>query len=55
MGQITNFNTSHVNVNRLRVKNYIKLNKNFNTSHVNVNQKPVIDSYLIEKFQYISC
>ena len=52
---IENFNTSHVNVNRI-VTHYIRSHRsNFNTSHVNVNHITYALIAYISQFQYISC
>ena len=52
---VTNFNTSHVNVNQTWNLPFKNTQMNFNTSHVNVNQVCVGNIPVGIKFQYISC
>ena len=50
-----NFNTSHVNVNRIVFLNRYEQEPDFNTSHVNVNPDITQRIKLPKEFQYISC
>ena len=49
------FNTSHVNVNQVKVLHHQQKNIYFNTSHVNVNHALWLYAWTLPVFQYISC